>query len=131
MLRPRTRASLEAMRGRGAYVIVVTGRMYRAVRRYLTGPEPVVGYQGALVADPSTNEFLLHVPIPVELAREAIAAVQDSGHGLNCYVDDEALRGGGDAGGRAVRDLSAPRAARRGAVARLARATADEARHRR
>ncbi|MFL6033954.1 MAG: HAD family hydrolase, partial [Gaiellaceae bacterium] len=35
------------------------------------------------------NEFLLHVPIPVELAREAIAAVQDSGHGLNCYVDDE------------------------------------------
>ena len=63
--------------------------MFQAVRRYLTGPEPVVCYQGALVADPSSGEFLLHVPIPVDLAREAIAAVQDSGHGLNCYVDDE------------------------------------------
>jgi Cof subfamily protein (haloacid dehalogenase superfamily) len=89
VLRPRTRAALEAMRERDAYVIVVTGRMYQAVRRYLTGPEPVVCYQGALVADPASNEFLLHVPIPVDLAREAIAAVQDSGHGLNCYVDDE------------------------------------------
>src|SRR3954462_1815672 len=77
------------MRGRDADAIVVTGRMYQAVRGYLTGPEPVVCYQGALVADPASNEFLLHVPIPVELAREAIAAVQDSGHGLNCYVDDE------------------------------------------
>jgi len=89
VLRPRTRAALEAVREHGADVIVVTGRMFRAVRRYLTGPEPVVCYQGALVADPSSGEFLLHVPIPVDLAREAIAAVQDSGHGLNCYVDDE------------------------------------------
>lgn len=77
------------MRGRGAHVIVVTGRMFQSARRYLTGPEPVVCYQGALVADPVTGEFLRHVPIPVDLAREAIAAVQDSGHALNCYVDDE------------------------------------------
>jgi Cof subfamily protein (haloacid dehalogenase superfamily) len=89
VLRPRTRAALGAMREHDAYVIVVTGRMYQAVRRYLTGPEPVVCYQGALVADPAGGEFLLHVPIPLELAREAIAAVQEAGHGLNCYVDDE------------------------------------------
>ena len=77
------------MRGRGTDVIVVTGRMFQSARRYLTGPEPVVCYQGALVADPVSGEFLLHVPIPVDLAREAVAAIQDSGHGLNCYVDDE------------------------------------------
>jgi Cof subfamily protein (haloacid dehalogenase superfamily) len=70
-------------------VIVVTGRMFQAVRPYLTGPEPVVCYQGAVVADPTTGEFLRHVPIPVDLAREAISFVQDAGHGLNCYVDDE------------------------------------------
>ena len=70
-------------------MIVVTGRMFRAVRRYLTGPEPVVCYQGAAVFDPAGGELLLHVPIPVELAREAIEAIQDAGHGLNCYVDDE------------------------------------------
>src|SRR4029078_4472096 len=87
VLRPRTRTALEEVRSRGAHVIVVTGRMFQAVRRYLTGREPVVCYQGALVADPASGEFLLHVPIPVDLARAAIAAVQDSGHGLNCYVE--------------------------------------------
>jgi Cof subfamily protein (haloacid dehalogenase superfamily) len=67
----------------------VTGRMFQAVRPYLTGPEPVVCYQGAVVADPSNGKFLRHVPIPLGLAREAIAAVQAEGFGLNCYVDDE------------------------------------------
>jgi Cof subfamily protein (haloacid dehalogenase superfamily) len=89
MLEPRTRAALDAVRARGVRVIVVTGRMYQSVRPYLTGPEPVVCYQGAVVADPATGEFLRHVPIPVELAREAIAAIQDAGFGMNCYVDDE------------------------------------------
>jgi Cof subfamily protein (haloacid dehalogenase superfamily) len=70
-------------------VIVVTGRMFQAVRPYLTGPEPVVCYQGAVVADPTTGEFLRHIPIPLDLAREAIAAIQEEGYGLNCYVDDE------------------------------------------
>jgi len=77
------------VRERGPHVIVVTGRMFQSARRYLSGPEPVVCYQGALVADPVSGEFLLHVPIPVPLAREAVAAIQEAGHGLNCYVDDE------------------------------------------
>jgi Cof subfamily protein (haloacid dehalogenase superfamily) len=89
VLEPRTRAALDAARARGVRVIVVTGRMFQAVRPYLTGPEPVVCYQGAVVADPTTGEFLRHVPIPVDLAKEAISLVQDEGHGLNCYVDDE------------------------------------------
>jgi Cof subfamily protein (haloacid dehalogenase superfamily) len=89
VLEPRTRAALDAARARGVRVIVVTGRMFQAVRPYLTGPEPVVCYQGAVVADPTTGEFLRHVPIPVDLAREAISLIQDEGHGLNCYVHDE------------------------------------------
>jgi Cof subfamily protein (haloacid dehalogenase superfamily) len=51
--------------------------------------EPLVCYQGAAVVDPVTREWLLHEPIPLELAREAIAAVQVVGFALNCYVDDE------------------------------------------
>jgi len=89
VLRDRTRAALAAARERGVRIVIVTGRMFQAVRPYLTGPEPVVCYQGAVVADPTTGEFLRHVPIPLELAREAIAAVQAEGFGLNCYVDDE------------------------------------------
>jgi Cof subfamily protein (haloacid dehalogenase superfamily) len=89
VLRPRTRSALAAARARGLYVIVVTGRMFQAVRPYLTGPEPVVCYQGAAVVDSARGRFLQHVPLPIELAREAIAAIQGAGHGLNCYVDDE------------------------------------------
>ena len=89
VLRPRTRAALDAARAQGLAFVVVTGRMFQSARRYVTGPEPVVCYQGALVADPTSGEFLLHVPIPLALAREAIAAIQDAGYGLNCYVDDE------------------------------------------
>jgi Cof subfamily protein (haloacid dehalogenase superfamily) len=71
------------------HVVIVTGRMFQAVRPYLTGPEPVVCYQGAAVVDPGSGEFLRHVPIPIGLARAAIEAVQAAGFGLNCYVDDE------------------------------------------
>jgi hypothetical protein len=73
-------------------VIVVTGRMYRAVTPYLEQAkldDPVVCYQGAVVADPTTGTFLRHVPIPRPLALEAMDAVIDAGFHLNCYVDDE------------------------------------------
>jgi Cof subfamily protein (haloacid dehalogenase superfamily) len=51
--------------------------------------EPLVCYQGAAVVDPVSREFLLHEPIPLELARETIGAVEAEGFALNCYVDDE------------------------------------------
>ena len=73
-------------------MIVVTGRMYQSVKRYLDEAgidDAVVCYQGAVVADPRTGEFLRHEPIPLELARETIEAVQAEGFHLNCYVDDE------------------------------------------
>jgi Cof subfamily protein (haloacid dehalogenase superfamily) len=66
--------------------------MFRSVRRYaldLHLDDPVVCYQGAVVAEPQSGKWLRHVPIPLELARETIAALQDAGFGLNCYVDDE------------------------------------------
>ncbi len=66
--------------------------MFRSVLPYLARAgldDPVVCYQGAVVADPTTGEFLRHVPIPQELALEAIDAVDAEGFHLNCYVDDE------------------------------------------
>jgi Cof subfamily protein (haloacid dehalogenase superfamily) len=92
VLRPRTRAALQAARGAGIHVVLVTGRMFQSVRRYaaeagLDGP--VVCYQGAVVAEVGTGRWLRHEPIPVAPAREAIAAIEEEGYGLNCYVDDE------------------------------------------
>jgi Cof subfamily protein (haloacid dehalogenase superfamily) len=79
-----------AVRDAGIPFVIVTGRMFRSVKRYLDelGLDGlVVCYQGAVVADAS-GRFLRHVPIPLELAREAIDAVAGRYH-LNCYVGDE------------------------------------------
>jgi Cof subfamily protein (haloacid dehalogenase superfamily) len=72
-------------------VIVVTGRMFRAVRPYVEEAgidDPVICYQGAVVADPATGEFLRHVPIPLPDALDAIDAAVGAGFHVNCYVDD-------------------------------------------
>ncbi|HEU5216388.1 MAG TPA: Cof-type HAD-IIB family hydrolase [Gaiellaceae bacterium] len=91
VLRPRTRDALARTRAAGIHVVIVTGRMFRAVRPYLQQAaldDLVVCYQGAVVADPATGEFLLHVPVPLAPAREAMDAVVAAGFHLNCYVDD-------------------------------------------
>ena len=91
MLRPRTLAAIRGVRARGVYVIVVTGRMFRGVRPYVTEAgldDPVVCYQGAVVADPVSGEFVRHIPIPRQAALEAIDAVIGAGFHVNCYVDD-------------------------------------------
>jgi Cof subfamily protein (haloacid dehalogenase superfamily) len=66
--------------------------MFRSVRPYARAAgieDPVICYQGAVVADPVSGRFLRHKPIPLELAREAIEAVEAEGYALNCYVGDE------------------------------------------
>jgi Cof subfamily protein (haloacid dehalogenase superfamily) len=66
--------------------------MFRSVLPYLerAGIDgPVICYQGAVVADPRTGEFLRHEPIPLELGRTAIGAIVEEGFHVNCYVNDE------------------------------------------
>jgi Cof subfamily protein (haloacid dehalogenase superfamily) len=85
-------AAIGAARAAGIHVLLVTGRMFQSVRRYalLAGiTDPVVCYQGAVVADPVTGEFLRHVPMPEAEARQVIAAVQELGYTILVYVDDE------------------------------------------
>jgi Cof subfamily protein (haloacid dehalogenase superfamily) len=92
VLRPRTRAAIVRTLSAGIHVVLVTGRMFQSVRRYALEAgieDPVVCYQGAVVAEPISSRWLRHVPIPLELARETIAALNEEGVGLNCYVDDE------------------------------------------
>jgi Cof subfamily protein (haloacid dehalogenase superfamily) len=92
VLRPRTLAAIGAAREAGIHVLLVTGRMFRSVRPYALAAgitDPVVCYQGAVVADPATGEFLRHVPMPEPEAREVIAVVEALGYTILVYVDDE------------------------------------------
>jgi Cof subfamily protein (haloacid dehalogenase superfamily) len=91
VVQPRTTAALRRAEAAGLHVIVVTGRMVQSVRRFLDPVglrEPVICYQGAVVAD-ADGTWLRHEPIPLVLAREAIAAVEEEGYGPNVYVDDQ------------------------------------------
>jgi Cof subfamily protein (haloacid dehalogenase superfamily) len=65
--------------------------MVQSLRRVLEPAhlhDPVICYQGAVVVG-GDGAWLLHVPIELELAREAIAAVEAEGYDPNVYVGDE------------------------------------------
>ena len=92
MLRPRTQAAIAGLVRAGIHVVIVTGRMFQSVRPYAL--EAGHRRSGRLLPGrrrrrAGQRTWLRHVPIPLELARETIAAVNDEGFGLNCYVDDE------------------------------------------
>ena len=79
------------VRAAGMEAVVATGRMFASARPYalqLGITAPVICYQGALVADPVTGEWLLHQPMDVPLAHEVIEAVSAAGFHMNVYVDD-------------------------------------------
>jgi Cof subfamily protein (haloacid dehalogenase superfamily) len=96
MLPPRTEAAIRAARAQGIRVVIATGRMFVSVRPYVLQAgidDPVVCYQGAVVAEPGTGRWLRHEPIPVALAKEAIEAIVAEGFHVNVYVDDELFVG--------------------------------------
>jgi Cof subfamily protein (haloacid dehalogenase superfamily) len=92
----------------GIAVIVVTGRMVQSVRQALApaGIEaPVICYQGAVVVD-GDGTWLRHEPLPVDLARETIAALAEAGIAPNVYVDDELYVAADTPEARAYADLN-------------------------
>jgi Cof subfamily protein (haloacid dehalogenase superfamily) len=92
VLHSRTKEAIAATRAAGIHVVLATGRMFQSARRYALEArigDPLVCYQGAVVAEPISGRWLRHEPIPLALAREAIAALTENGFGMNCYVDDE------------------------------------------
>jgi Cof subfamily protein (haloacid dehalogenase superfamily) len=90
-LSPATLRAVAGVRRAGIEPIIATGRMFASTRPYalqLGVTAPLICYQGALVADPTTGEWLLHRPIDVPVALEVIAAVRREGFHMNVYVDD-------------------------------------------
>jgi Cof subfamily protein (haloacid dehalogenase superfamily) len=76
----------------GITAMIATGRMFASARPYaleLGITAPVICYQGALIADPQTGQWLRHEPMPVPLAREVIEACRKRDQHCNVYVDDE------------------------------------------
>jgi len=84
--------AVAAVEAAGIVPVIATGRMFRSARRYaqrLRLTSPLICYQGALVADPNSGEWLLHEPLDPADGRELIEAIRPRGFHINVYVDDE------------------------------------------
>ncbi|HMK93156.1 MAG TPA: Cof-type HAD-IIB family hydrolase [Thermoleophilia bacterium] len=84
--------ALARVRAAGVPTVICTGRMLQSVRRVAARlgvtEGPVVCYQGALVADIGSGEWLRHTPMRADAAAEVVRHVRRMGRQLNAYIDD-------------------------------------------
>jgi Cof subfamily protein (haloacid dehalogenase superfamily) len=85
--------ALEALQAAGVRTVICTGRMLQSARRVVARlgliEGPIICYQGALIADLGSEEWLRHVPMDGEAAAEVVRHVRAMGRQLNAYIDDE------------------------------------------
>ena len=127
VLRPRTLAALRRRRARaGLHVIVVTGRMVQSVRRALEPAqldEPVICYQGAVVAD-GDGQVAAARADPARARARGDRALVEGGLRAERLRRRRALRRGVTAGRARLREfqhLDDPRRRRRARLARASR----------
>jgi Cof subfamily protein (haloacid dehalogenase superfamily) len=90
---PSTLAGVRALRAADVPFALCTGRMLQSARRMAAKlgatDGPIVCYQGALVADLATGEWLMHRPMPSAMAVEVVLHMRAMGRHVNVYIDDE------------------------------------------
>lgn len=95
-LSKRTCLALEAARGAGAIVTIVTGRMYLSalhVTADLDLRSPVATYQGAHIADPLSHKVLWHQPLTSKMLSNTLDFLESGEHEIlahhrgHVYVD--------------------------------------------
>ena len=91
-LLPTTVSGVRRLRESGIPLVICTGRMLCSARRIAEQLDLTTGrivcYQGALVADIATGEWLLHRPLSTTLASEVIQHLRELELQVNVYVDD-------------------------------------------
>ncbi|RYD07144.1 hypothetical protein N752_00750 [Desulforamulus aquiferis] len=87
---PLSREYIDRAREAGVHVTLATGRMFRSASLCQgIGIGPALDYlSGALVKETISEEVLLHRPVPLDLAREAIKWIKELKLHINVYVED-------------------------------------------
>jgi hypothetical protein len=91
VISPRMRKAIEGAQRKGVIVTIATGRMFRSARLVadeLKIAEPLICYQGAMVAHARTGEVLYHKTVPLDLALAIIDEAVVRGIHLNLYLND-------------------------------------------
>ncbi len=88
----KTKDAIAQLMSRGIIVTIATGRMFQSARpfaRELNIDVPIICYEGAMIADPTSEEVLWHKPVPLDLARRVIEIAASHNLHVNTYLDDE------------------------------------------
>lgn len=91
-IHPRDIAALERAREEGIYVTIATGRMFCASKHYAANLRldvPIIAYQGSMIRCLQSNEELLHLTLPLEVAATAIRLGAEMDATVNIYIDDQ------------------------------------------
>ncbi len=92
LLSPRLHAAVTAAQTAGATVLLATGRILGSALKFsraLDTRGPLVCYQGAVTADPSTGEVRRHARMDAGLAAEALAMLNGGSAQVSMLLDDE------------------------------------------
>lgn len=75
----RVRAAVHQTQERGTHVVMATGRMYRTARPFaldLGLTDPIICDHGATIRNPITDETLMQLRMPLELARQVVTTTE-------------------------------------------------------
>lgn len=92
VLSPRLRAAVAATQAAGATVLIATGRILGSAlvfARSLKTNGPLVCYQGAVTADPSSGEVIRHARMDADLAAEALGLLEGGSGQVSMLLDDQ------------------------------------------
>ncbi|MHB1314407.1 MAG: Cof-type HAD-IIB family hydrolase [Christensenellales bacterium] len=92
-LSPRTTQAVRAAK-KLLPVILATGRMYRAAKRFAEALEittPMIAFGGAQIVDPASGELLYQCGISGELAREIVLFGREHGLAVQAYDKNDYL----------------------------------------
>jgi Cof subfamily protein (haloacid dehalogenase superfamily) len=88
-----TKSGVAALQAAGIPFIIITGRMFRSARRMANRlglhSGPIVCYQGAMIADLASGEWLFHQTMAVDLAAQVIRDMRQIHRHVNVYIGDE------------------------------------------
>jgi len=90
-IRPAVVAAVRAVQARGVRATLVTGRMFASARRYIDElglDGPVICYQGAVIADAASGNFLREVPLGNVASVRAYDAAKSAGYHIQFYAGD-------------------------------------------
>jgi Cof subfamily protein (haloacid dehalogenase superfamily) len=89
---PRNREAIRAAQQAGVAVTLATGRMFRSaqpIAQLLNITLPIIAYQGALIAQPQTGDYLVHRPLPSKVAHSVISFIKPLDFHINLYLNDK------------------------------------------